>query len=207
MESINAIYKFGNLYDKTTKKRIVISDGAEVSIVITSAEDILPEDPNLSEATPLNAKEKEKEIQKFCNKQKEPAKYWKLFESGKTLYFEISAGIKTGDKQVKKFEYIFKVQILEDLYIYNKKKEAKYARFFDCRCKVKECFPEFEFFEPIAATSLNDAYTKTYELYFAMFGKSTCNAFDRFSETPDMKSIIRGKTESIQEEKKEHSHY
>jgi hypothetical protein len=66
---------------------------------------------------------------------------------------------------------------------------------------VESCLSNFEFFESIYATSLNDAYTKTYELYFAMFGKSTCNAFDRFSQNTSMTPMIRDLTESIQQAK------
>lgn len=198
MKSIDAIYKFGNLYDRKTKKRIVVNDGTEISIIFNSVIDILPEDPNLAETVPLlDLQQKEEEIKSFCAKQIEETKYWRVFSKGILLYFEISAGIRK-QNIVEPFHYTFKLELLEDLYIYNKRKEAKYARFFDCRCKVQDCFPEFEFFEPIAANSLNDAYTKTYELYFAMFGKSTCNAFNRFSETQDMRSIIRDKTERIQ---------
>jgi len=169
MEAINVIYKFGNLYDKTTKKRIVINDGTEISLVLNSRNDILPEDPNLTDTKPLlNAEQKEQEVKIFCKKQARTTRYWKLFTEGKALFFEISAGVRTRN-EVKVFRYTFKIALLEDLYIYNKKSEPKYARFFDCRCKVQECFPEFDFFEPIAATSLNDAYTKTYELYFAIW--------------------------------------
>lgn len=90
--------------------------------------------------------------------------------------------------------------LLEDLYIYNKKKEPKDARFFECQCLVSKCLDEgFMFFEPTYAKSLNDAYTKTYELYFAMFGKSTANAFDRFFESYSFDAPIRGLTEQIQE--------
>ena len=56
----------------------------------------------------------------------------------------------------------------------------------------------FDFFEHILAKSLSDAYTKTYELYFALSGQSTCNAFDRFFKEQDMQIPVRGKTEFIQ---------
>ena len=112
----------------------------------------------------------------------------------------ISAGIKRKEGKTH-IECLFKVRLLEDLYIYNKKSEVKYARFFNCHCIVESCLSNFEYFESVYATSLNDAYTKTYELYFAMFGKSTCNAFDRFSINEDMTPLIRELTESIQKKK------
>lgn len=200
MKSIDAIYKFGNLYDKATKRRIIINDGAEVSITLQSSNDLLSEDPKLPQKAPLNAKEKEDAVIAFCQKQQEQTKYWKLFKKGKHLYFEISASVKSRDG-MEPFHYIFELELLEDLYIYNKRNEPKYARFIDCACQVQKCSPQFEFFEPMMATSLNDAYTKTFELYFAMCGKSTCNAFDRFAESDTLPlRPIRKKTEDIQKE-------
>jgi hypothetical protein len=193
MESIEAIYKFGNLYEKNSRKRILINDGAAVTIIMNE-EDKLSDDPNLVHPEILDAAAKEKQVSDFISKEY----YWKLFDSGTWLYFEISAGVKRREGK-QPIRTRFKVKLLEDLYIYNKKEDVKYARFFDCLCLVEECLSDFEFFEPIYATSLNDAYTKTYELYFAMFGKSTCNAFDRFSKAEDMRVMIRGLTESIQQ--------
>lgn len=196
MKSIDVIYKFGNLYDRQTLKRVLIEDGAELSIVL-HPENIMDQDPNIPAKELLNASEKEEEIKAFSQKDGK-AKYWKLFESGKLLYFEITAVIKGKTKE--SFYFKFEVQLLEDLYVYNKKTEVKFARFFECQCLVKRCLDNFEFFEPITAGSLNDAYTKTFELYFAMSGKSTCNAFDRFCENPNNMDLpIRLKAESIQD--------
>lgn len=116
---------------------------------------------------------------------------------GKLFILKFSAGVKKREGKID-IICIFAVKLLEDLYFYNKKTEPEYARFFDCECIVEKCLTNFDFFEPIHAKSLNDAYTKTYELYFSMFGKSTCNAFDRFFEEQNMEIPIRGKTESIQ---------
>lgn len=193
MQSIEAIYKFGNLYDKDTKKRILIEDGASITVKLTP-KDILLQDPNLKPDQLLSTEKKEEEV--IASIKNEP--YWKVLSADTSLYFKISAGIKRNEK-TEAIECLFKVRLLEDLYIYNKKKEAKYARFFNCHCIVESCLSNFEFFEPIYATSLNDAYTKTYELYFAMFGKSTCNAFDRFSQNESMIPMIRDLTESIQQ--------
>lgn len=199
MKAIDAVYKFGNLYDRVSKKRILIDDGAEISIVLNS-NDLLAEDPNLKPKKFHSAKEKQDEVNQFIIKEGE-GKYWKLFDRDKLLFFKISAGVKRKIK-TEQIHCLFQLRLLEDLYIYNKKADPKYARFFDCHCLIEKCLSDFEFFEPIYATSLNDAYTKTYELYFAMFGKSTCNAFDRFSEKPDMRVVIRGNTESIQKTQK-----
>lgn len=195
MQSIEAIYKFGNLYDKNTKKRILIDDGASITVTFTP-EDILLQDPNLKPDQLRSTKEKEEEVKAFIGN--EP--YWMVLSADTNLYFKISAGVKRNEK-TEAIECLFKVRLLEDLYIYNKKEDPKYARFFNCHCIVESCLSNFEFFESIYATSLNDAYTKTYELYFAMFGKSTCNAFDRFSQNTSMTPMIRDLTESIQQAK------
>lgn len=190
MKSIDAIYKFGNLYDRKTHNRILLEDGSDISITV-NIENVMAEDPNLHPDNLLNSVEKEKEVKEAQKK------YWKLFNAGKLLFFEISAGIKrkTGTEPIR---CLFQLKLLEDLYIYNNRDEPKYARFFDCHCQVEKCLTNFDFFELIYAKSLNDAYTKTYELYFAMFGKSTCNAFDRFFETSKLEEPVRDKTESIQ---------
>lgn len=193
MKKIDTVYKFGNLYDVNTRKRLVISDGATVSLTI-DPEDVLKEDPNLKPKRILKKEEKEDQIKKTIGNYK----YWNLFQAGKLLYFKISAGVKRKDG-TEEIVIIFELRLLEDLYIYNKRKEPKYARFFDCHCLVERCFGNLDFFEPMYATSLNDALTKTYELYFAMFGKSTANAFDRVCESKtNMKKPIREITEAIQ---------
>lgn len=195
MNSIDAIYKFGNLYDRKTRKRILIKDGREISIVLNDG-DLSPDDPNIKQQPVLlNSMQKRQEIFNHLGNTKK----WKLFDSGKLLYFQITAGIKR-DYGIEPVHCKFQVRLLEDLYIYNKRNEVKYARFYDCHCHVEKCLTEFDYFEDLNATSLNDAYTKTYELYFAMFGKSTCNAFDRFFENTALQEPIRSKTEQLQKE-------
>ncbi|NGF56178.1 hypothetical protein G5B35_19080 [Parapusillimonas sp. SGNA-6] len=122
-DQIDAIYKFGNLYDKATKRRIIINDGAEVSITLQSSNDLLSEDPKLPQKAPLNAKEKEDAVIAFCQKQQEQTKYWKLFKKRKHLYFEISASVKSRDG-MEPFHYIFEPKLLsctlhQKLLLYN----------------------------------------------------------------------------------------
>lgn len=189
---MDTVYKFGNLYDIKTNKRILINDGAKV-VINLDPEDLLKEDPNLKPDKILKKEEKELEIKVFIGDNK----YWHLFDAGKLLYFKISAGVRR-KKGIEPMNFIFELRLLEDLYIYNKRNEPKYARFFDCHCLVERCLGNLDVFEPMYTTSLNDALTKTYELYFAMFGKSTGNAFDRFFERKDMKVAIREATEAVQ---------
>ncbi len=193
-EEIKAIYKFGNLYDQTSFKRILIDDGANISIIVDK-NDLLKKDPNLQPEKVLNSEEKENEIKAFISKK--GGKYWKLFKAEKSLYFGISASVKRQNGK-EQFHFVFQLKLLEDLYIFNKKPEPKHARFFKCHCLVEKCIDDFKFFEPMYVMSLNDAYTKTFELYFAMSGKSTTNAFTRFSESPDIRIPIQSLTVSIQ---------
>jgi len=195
MKSIDGIYKYGNLYNRETGKRILIEDTTEISIVLNESR-LLAEDPNNKPHDNLNEEEKKQAVFKNLGP---IVSNWRLFESGKILYFDISAGVRKTERN--DFIYRkFQVRLTEDLYIYNKRDGVEYARFFDCNCVVEASFPKLDYFEPVYAKSLNDAYTKTYELYFAMYGKSTCNAFDRFFEALEFKSPIRNLTESIQGE-------
>lgn len=196
MKAFNAIFKYGNLYDRDTKKRILIEDGSEISITLNE-QNILITDPNIKPQTLLNAEQKQNAVLTWVGGS---TKVWKLLESDTLLYFQITAGVKKENVTHRIFSS-FQVKLLEDLYLYNKKKEANDARFCECHCLVECCINDsIDFFEPIYATSLNDAYTKTYELYFAMYGKSTCNAFDRFYEDSGMRVPIRGKTLEIQKQ-------
>jgi hypothetical protein len=194
MKQIKALYRFGNFYDTQTKKRILIEDGTPVDLYIPE-EGILDTDLNLIPNKFANADEKHIECNLFYW-ENEDAKFWKLYDAGQLLYFELTAGIRKR-YETQYFKIVFQLRLLEDLYIYNRKKELKDARFFKCLCIVEECKSDFEFFEPLYAKSMNDALTKTYELYFSMFGKSTANAFDRlYLHNPDFP--VREATEEIQ---------
>ena len=193
MKAFNAIFKYGNLYDPDTQKRILIEDGSQISITLDE-KNILLDDPNIKLPTPLNPEQKRNEV---INSDK-AFKAWKLFENNHLLYFHITAGVKKQNTTDRIFSS-FSVRLLEDLYIYKKTENAENVRLFDCHCIVESCLNQsIDFFEPLYATSLNDAYTKTYELYFAMYGKSTCNAFDRFFDNERMILPIRDETLEIQ---------
>lgn len=196
MKELNAVYRFGNYYDRETKKRILIEDGAIVKLKLSET-DILEADPNLVPTKFADAKLKFDECQSFYWENPD-ARFWKLYETGQIFFFELTAGIRKRN-QTEYFKFGFQLQLLEDLYLYNRKNEPDKARFFDCHCIVEKCLTEFEFFEPVYAKSMNDALTKTYELYFSMFGKSTANAFDRLY-LPNSIKPIREKTVLIQKQ-------
>lgn len=173
------IYKNGHFYDKSSKQRLSLRNGAELLI---AGDDFLFE-----ETEPAGIKPKElssqldlaNELKKLFS-QKMVLKYEKLFNSGKKLYFYIS--IST---DIEKFKYEFEVELLEDLYVHIKPDWQKQeGRLYDCACKVINCVSKnIDFFEPVYGRSLNELYKNTYVHFFGNEGNPACNAMDRFFET------------------------
>ena len=66
--------------------------------------------------------------------------------------------------------------------------------------EVSKCISEnLEFFEPIYAYSLNDAYSKTYDFYFRLYGKQAANAKEKIMEGRNgeknfLKRLLRSST-------------
>lgn len=195
MKAYDIVYKYGHLYDKNTQKRLIIKDGAKITITIDT-KDLLEKDPNIIEMEILNNEKKEMQIKEFSDRLGMKS-FTKILSAGEFLYFRIKAGVRKGDEQTEPFQSVFRVRLLEDLYVYNKTKDVTDVSFFECQCEVEKCMTELEFFESIRAASLNDAYTKTYELYFAMFGKSTANAFKRFFLDASLEKVIRSLIDEI----------
>src|SRR6218665_1836832 len=110
MKSIDAIYKFGNLYDKATRKRVLIEDGSKIAVVVNSA-NLLEEDPNIKPEkllTPIQMAEAAK-AHAGANR------YWKVFDAGKVLYFFVSGGVNRKHEK-ENIQCLFQVKLLEDLY-------------------------------------------------------------------------------------------
>ena len=85
-------------------------------------------------------------------------------------------------KKKKYFQLEFKLQLLEDLYITNSKRDnPRMAKLFPCKCVISDCLTEeFDFFEPVHGDSLNKARTKLHELYFSRIVNPASNAFRVF---------------------------
>lgn len=178
MKSVDAIYKFGHLYNRSTRERILIEDGAEVSIVL-EPRNILEEDPSISQKDkPLANNFKAKELhEKFGS----TTPYWLIRKSGESLFFTISGFVPKRNGR-EAFLLEFRLELLEDLYIYNKKKDRpEMAQLFPCKCAILECLTNnFSFFEPVFGDSLNKARTKLHELYFSRVVNPASNAFREF---------------------------
>ena len=75
----------------------------------------------------------------------------------------------------------FTVVLNQSLFLLKKFKNSLYGIVYPCCCTVeKETIENLKHFEPVYAYSLNDAYMKTYDTYFALYGKPTTNIYNSF---------------------------
>ena len=177
MEAYNTIYKYGFLYNKDTGKRILLAEGSELTITV-DADDVLKTDPYNEANVSITTEERLALLKKKGFKEA-----FKLKGKGELLYFEISAGSKS--KKIEKVKCLFVVQLEESL-LGARKDVTKDFDLVDCHCTVIECTSQnLAFFEPIHAYSLNDAYSKTYDFYFRLYGKQAANVKTRMRETPN----------------------
>ncbi len=178
-KTIEAIYKYGRLYDAKTKKRILPKDGVKLEIS-GQEQDFLKIDPKLgTHGTLKSSVELAKEVyEKYKNEDANTGMaYWKLFSEDDVLYFKI--GIKISETSKKKDYLIFRLRFLEDLYL-RKRGSTKLGELYECQCVIEHCYNDFEFFEKLYAKSLNDARTKIHELYFSLVANPAANVFKEF---------------------------
>ena len=188
MKTIRAVFHNGHLWNPDTKTRVVFRNKSEVVITVSGDEALNETDPNneppatlqseLEQAAAMEARQLlEQSKMKFFE-------YRKIMSRGSSLYFKISAGIRDKEKS-ERMQTFFKVVLLEDLYIVRTKISDKEGRVEPCVCVVEsESGYNLPYFEPVFAYSLNDAYSKTFVLYFNIFGKATANVYDRFYTRP-----------------------
>jgi hypothetical protein len=189
MKAINAIYKHRHLYNVVTGKRIILNENSEVSITV--------QDTALLKTDPYNPPHKALlTMDELLSNIKLKKLFHKLlFKKGTKLWFNIKAGVKvnkskssTGpyeeeDKIVDAGAvYQLEIELNEDLFWVSKQKEPTMADVFECACTViGETSNAIEFFEPIYATSLNQAYTKTFEFYFPLYASASANVYKKIS--------------------------
>lgn len=176
-EMINkkVIYSHGHFVDKENGQRIIPRNGCEY-ILVGSQMDIMESDPLNKPPDKLeNSEEKLKEVN-FSPKSKDKPNL-KLAESGQVFLFRIGLGqIEDEDQQ-----YIFKVELNEDLYAYLGGTGNNKWRLFECYCQVTECIEgRLNMYEKIYAYSINDAFSKTVAFYFPFNRKSSANAHTEF---------------------------
>jgi len=192
---INAIYKYGHLYDRETGKRILLKDNAELALVVESRQkDLYTVDPKNdpddegNKPRPIETLTELIDAEGFHHVQK-------LKDRGEHLYFVIKAGDKN-EQGRRSYECCFRVTLLEELYMVWKHAGETDGEFYfrdnrGCSCVVdKLVYGELDekYFEPIYGSSLNDVYTLTYEMYFARFGRSSANIYKILTEEPRGKS-------------------
>ncbi len=183
---LNAIYKYGHLYDRETGKRILLKDDVELAVVIQSRLDDIylidpKNDPNDEGNKPRSVEELSTQV------------YSEGFDEvrqlkgrGEYLYFVIKAGDKN-EQGRRPYECCFRVQLLEELYMVWKGPSTLDGDFYSSEGRTRSCscvvdkleYGELEtrYFEPVYGSSLSDVYTLTYEMYFARYGRSGPNIY------------------------------
>lgn len=189
MKTIRALFHNGHLWNPDTKQRIVFRDTSEVVITVCDDEAIHDVDPSNKPAEKVISEAEQqlemKERRESAQLKKEFFEYRKIMDRGQTLYFMITAGVRDTDKTDRMKTY-FEVMLLEDLYIIRTTPADNQGRVEPCACVVaKESGYQLPYFEPVHAFSLNDAYSKTFVLYFNIFGKGTTNVYDTFFTEPN----------------------
>ena len=183
-KTFDAVYRYGKLYDAETKTRILVAEGAKLLVIVNEI-DILPKDPYNHYEEPRTKEAIEEEL-----KRKKFFRYRLLAERDSCLQFQIKAG-KANKNGKYRMEHTFTVRLLSELYMVQKTKANKYGIVYPASCVVESVTGDLPNFEPIYAYSLNDAYMKTYNFYFALFGKPTINIYNNYFLLKD------GKQESL----------
>ncbi|SEW46847.1 hypothetical protein SAMN05428988_6557 [Chitinophaga sp. YR573] len=191
MESKNLVFKNGHFYDRETKSRIELKDGAVFCIVATTSDFISPLPAGTPFVEELDSKKKEAQVKKDSDL----GKYKKVYNKGDFLYFSIQRQVDE-----KKIIHEFEVELQEDLYFHFKTKwKVPEDKLFDCACIVRRNISNtIEFFEEIHGGSLNEVYKSTFVHFFGNEGNPACNAMDRFYDAPgsDEKDSISRKRDT-----------
>jgi hypothetical protein len=172
VESKNLVYINGHFYEKKTGVRLELQEGAEICVVATDNGFINASPAGSWPLDIITSEEKEFELKNDT----EIIAYKKVLNKGSFLYFYIS---RTSPKKVR---HEFKIELLEDLYMY-RKKHGEEGDLYGCACVVKENISKsLSYFEYIYARSLNELYKNTFVHFFNNKGNPACNAIDRFCE-------------------------
>lgn len=164
MKSFQIIHKHGKFYDASTKRRILLKEGAQVLLAA--------DDDAFTHEDPLNKAFAESELLDNYAKQDaitsipDLAAFHRCMFAGQHLDFYFTLSHTKAREQTM---YMFRLMLQEDLYLIRKKgyKNQESADFASCKCVVHDCLSKnIDFFEPIFATSLNNALSKTIAFYF-----------------------------------------
>jgi len=180
-QEIKTTYWKGHIYNKTGN-RLIIKDNALITIKINT------NNFDFAESGKFKGSVRSSDEMLITIQKKGYIKFSKLLNKGKNVFFFII------DKQ-KRIKHNFKVELIEDLYIYQiKNKNKTEIRFFNCKCMVTEQLDKYNqllFFEKIIGNSLSDLYKNTSIQYFGSSRHSVTLIKDSvFTEENDEKSQI-----------------
>jgi hypothetical protein len=176
MKAYKAIIRHGKLYDLESNKRIFIKENGKLIIAIDESQ-LLKEDP-YNKPLKMVTEDENLEYEKALRKKHFSVKL--IASTSDELKFTIKAGKNTETSNYA-MQCTFRVKLLGNLYMLQKHKENEYGLVSPCPCIVDFDYgSELKNFEQIYAYSLNDAYSKTYEYYFSLYGKSTINIYNNF---------------------------
>ena len=188
MKPIEAIFRNGRLYDLTTNQSINLREGANVILIVDLPDHLNASDPYIAPTAVRTSAEVLKEVQNAGYYE-----YRRVFDRGQKLYFTITAGHKeTG--RASRVSCQFEVTLLEELYVRRGDARQNEGKFHTtCHCVVSDCLTPgvLAKFESVYVDSLNQAYTKTYETYFARFGSSAANIYDKLFTDPQQTQSVR----------------
>ena len=163
MKTYNIIYKNNKFYDTATRKRIFPKDDGQFVIAGDNDSFGVHDMLNQPHEQILDSAQQLSEVKEIKNLKK----YRMMLPAETSLYFDFSiTKTKHANEQQR---YKFRLELLEDLYLHSctSWKDAKLPELHDCRCVVLEDLRRnVDYFEPIYATSINEAYSKTRQFYF-----------------------------------------
>jgi hypothetical protein len=207
MKAINAIYKHRHLYNLDTGKRIILDENSLVSITVME-DSLLKDDPYNPPDKILRSRE-----QLIAEIEKEH-KYFKLFrEKDSKLWFRVNAGERVKKNKASRIlseieeqelfinnrdAYLFEIDLQEDLFWVCNDLDFNNSAVYKCACTVvKECYNHLRFFEPIYAPTLNQAYSRTYEFYFPLYGSATTSIYNTIIVSDKRGDFLRNHRNNI----------
>lgn len=194
MKSHNIIYKNNKFYDTVTGRRVFPKDG-ELFLIAGDNNSFGNHDPlNVAHKSEdvFNSEKKLDEVKKIKNLKS----YKRMFQANENIYFDFSITKQKSEGEPK--HYRFRIQFLEDLYLYTCTtwKENTLPELHNCRCVViDDLNRNVDYFEPIHAISLNDAYSKTRQFYFPNQGTPGASVYKKmdngFQTLEDLRDSLK----------------
>ena len=174
MKTYYIIYKNNKFYDTATRKRIYPKDDGQ--FVIAGDNDSFGEYDILNQPHEIlfDSAQQLNEVKEIKNLNK----YIRILPANTSLYFDFRITKTKHDNEQK--NYAFRLELLEDLYLHSCTtwKDIKLPELHHCRrVVIKDLVGNVEYFEPIYATSINEAYSKTRQFYFPNQGTPRASVY------------------------------